>query len=506
MSWEGTAVVKRLMARTLWIAAWGAWCWAGYGLWRELPRTLGRKIGKLDFAPDEVILGTLRDQRTLVSSHEVPPSYRITCWDVTNGMALRVFNTPAAELQLTGDWIAVCSEDSLDKVHEGPSLFLHLPSGAVYKMPRRIRGDRYLSMHSHRPWVAAEEVSTRLRDGLRGSRLVIRDVTSGKLEYTILDTGNKEHPSGFTYFRFLPESDSVFVVAKNDLDGKPEAQVWSVPPGTEPISRFPWKSSDDRDNYEVFSQNNRVAWADLLPGRETTSVVDLRTGRLLLFDAPAPPVVDPDDLNGFKLFSYIGPFYRPDLALSPDGQMLFDARREFVVSIEDGSVIWSGRHPEGDNVRRPAGSKRENAKATMEDVRSVQVKNHLHPTVDFKGAGRIEADEGSSSLLTARLWNEYIGDRVPHWRIDENLRTVRNLRTGQLLYRCDGPTLDGKCIGGWVVESAGILVKDDGSLLAASPKVRWGLIALLQAILASPIVALWGLLRWRRWRLARAAA
>jgi hypothetical protein len=113
--------------------------------------------------------------------------------------------------------------------------------------------------------------------------------------------------------------------------------------------------------------------------------------------------------------------------------------------------------------------------------------------------------EDLSAHLTMRFWNQWIGSLAPRWEIVEEWRTVRELPSGDLLFRCDKPTLNGSCTEGWVIGKESKLVTKDGLIFDTHPKVRWSLIALLQTILAAPLVGLWGLLRWRKWRRARAA-
>src|SRR6187200_1678170 len=46
--------MRRWIGPRCWVAAWGAWCWAGYWLWRELPEEIGNpKRASMRWTSDE---------------------------------------------------------------------------------------------------------------------------------------------------------------------------------------------------------------------------------------------------------------------------------------------------------------------------------------------------------------------------------------------------------------------------------------------------------------------
>ncbi|HVJ82010.1 MAG TPA: hypothetical protein VNC50_13155, partial [Planctomycetia bacterium] len=74
--------MKRWLARSFWIAAWGAWCWAGYGLWRELPRRAGAEVSRLPIAADESVEGTTADGRIAATLRKLETETRLRLWDL----------------------------------------------------------------------------------------------------------------------------------------------------------------------------------------------------------------------------------------------------------------------------------------------------------------------------------------------------------------------------------------------------------------------------------------
>jgi hypothetical protein len=60
--------------RCLWIAAWATWAWLGFGLHRELPRSLSPAITKLPLERDDTLLGFVKDTSYVVVQRSLPLS------------------------------------------------------------------------------------------------------------------------------------------------------------------------------------------------------------------------------------------------------------------------------------------------------------------------------------------------------------------------------------------------------------------------------------------------
>jgi hypothetical protein len=121
-----------------------------------------------------------------------------------------------------------------------------------------------------------------------------------------------------------------------------------------------------------------------------------------------------------------------------------------------------------------------------------------------------EATEYISSVPSLALWNRWIGERIPAAAFKSPWRIVRDSVTMSVRYRCEEPTIvglvrpNGFNSNGAVISSKGLVVDHDGGVRPLDPTPRWGLIAILQGILAAPLVTVWALLSWRRWRRAMA--
>jgi len=73
----GERAAMRWVKRGLWLAAWSFWLWLGVGLYRELPRDLGRLVRTLSLAQNEQVLGFDRSSHNVVTRIDSPLSYRL---------------------------------------------------------------------------------------------------------------------------------------------------------------------------------------------------------------------------------------------------------------------------------------------------------------------------------------------------------------------------------------------------------------------------------------------
>src|SRR6188508_2797217 len=88
--------MRRWLIRSCWLAAWGAWCWAGYGLWRELPRKSGHPFGKLDFQKHEGVFGLNSEQSLVITAplYSGEPPLAIRVWDLDKLRLARTIPIP----------------------------------------------------------------------------------------------------------------------------------------------------------------------------------------------------------------------------------------------------------------------------------------------------------------------------------------------------------------------------------------------------------------------------
>jgi hypothetical protein len=125
--------------------------------------------------------------------------------------------------------------------------------------------------------------------------------------------------------------------------------------------------------------------------------------------------------------------------------------------------------------------------------------------LDLGGSGKIEFYDSFERVAPLRIWNDWAKTLAPGFQFQWACARVCDLQSGRMLYRCEEPSLPNVTGNYGPVVYGDLHVTLNGRVTRIDPTPRWSLIALLQAILAAPLVAVWGLLRWRRWRLAKAA-
>ncbi|HVJ82844.1 MAG TPA: hypothetical protein VNC50_17380 [Planctomycetia bacterium] len=248
------------------------------------------------------------------------------------------------------------------------------------------------------------------------------------------------------------------------------AEIRSVPFRDGAPFRAPWEGETESIITDgQFSRNGLFARIETDRSPPRTVVTEYRTGRLVFADPPPSTWTDE---------SIVGRSSQTPPILSPDGRFLLDRQSNCVWSVSSGRKLWEW----------------------ADGLFPMQ-----QPTVDF-GKGLVEVTGYSDSSPALKLWNERIGTAIPALKFKDGWREVRDLSSGRLHYRCDEDTIDCFSSSGAVISSQGVAIDETGIVRRLGPVPRWGLIAILQAILAAPLVGLWGLLRWRKWRMTRAVA
>ena len=205
------------------------------------------------------------------------------------------------------------------------------------------------------------------------------------------------------------------------------------------------------------SRNGRYVRTEQGTRPAAITVFEVRTGAILLEDPPIDMVTP-----------FSGGFsgYWPAPSISEDGRL--------VLNPTEGAFYELGDAP-GEAIRI---------------AKWIDATRHI---VDFDWRGTVMLSERLDGRFPMRQLKWIFGSEVEWLEEMSDCWAVHDLRSGAFHFRCDEPKLKGPEV-----------VRNDGTVVALAPTPRWGLIALLQAILAAPLVALWGLLRWRRWRLSRA--
>src|SRR4051794_18477060 len=122
------------VTRGLWITAWGAWVWCGFGLARELPRHPTIVKSKLELEEHEWLCGYLAGGVAVSCTKgdtEDPIRYRT--WDASTGHVIHDWKGPlhpSWEMLRLG-FVAGVNKDSLDsKTEFQPFQILDLGTGA----------------------------------------------------------------------------------------------------------------------------------------------------------------------------------------------------------------------------------------------------------------------------------------------------------------------------------------------------------------------------------------
>jgi hypothetical protein len=443
------------LKRLCWLAAWSVWVWLGVGLHRELPRNLGRPIHRLPFAADEMTLGLIDGTSKSVSvrfDQDAEKTY-VRRWDVAAG---------TLEEEIKGAWF----ERGAFQFQLSPTKRFMTCGYADLKCDDW----RLIFVNSRAARLTMTNVGREIVDLSTGKRSPIPDHAEVVF--------HPVRPLAAFWFRFPRlETKRVQVV---DLESGRRVFEWPTDPPDPPpdVIKAPCFVGDDRIAIPVASQapgaeraavrlelwtlgadrplsvvaverwsdqastpaGGRVAWQLQTAGGFPIEVFDCNMERLIL---PEPLAA-----GDRPIVSFAGLIP----TLSADGRMVLGPATRRLTEVDTGRIVWAARR--GETLLKSADSRRFE---TFEpwDFRT-------HPPRPF--------------LAT---------------------HATRELSTGRLLDR--------------VWHSPGRLCRsDDGRFMLVSNEVHglplnvnWPLLALCQAILASPLILLWLLLRRRRKRRLR---
>ena len=454
--YAGDDDMKRWLVRSFWLAAWSAWLWAGYGLWRELPRKVGSVVGTVHLEPEESPMCALPGEEAVITfQSRGEDGATIRHRALHDSTVLNEFHTPS----YPNHWTDRPPTAFLSfKVGEQfRSAFVDLLAGRKIDIGEDVDfEDCPRLLNEERHWiVGARSAADRAEEGERA--LIIFDYTDGRI---IGEAPGGIHGVGEVHLAehvaFLPGSDELLL--SFFFEDPPKLNIWSIPPGPAPARRL----NDPGVKFPAFvddhqiSRNSRVVWDN--PEEEWTTVLDLRNGDVVYADPP---------------MHQRGKAVRPDHRarhpqISKDGRTIVAQSGGDVIDVESGKVLWSHE------------------------------KSHSG-WIDRSGS-LLRVPEHAADLAATRRWNQWLGALLPSMRIGARWIGEYELRTGRLIQRVDQGDFRARC-----GKSGEFYLSDQGLLTTADPTPRWGLIALLQSILAAPLVGLWGLLRWRKWRRARAA-
>jgi hypothetical protein len=456
------------LKRTPWLAAWCVWLWLGFGLYRELPRDLGPVVARFP----KVDLSFRMSFKFIGASHEIythesrgrGKASTIRIWDGDSGNLLRTFEHGPISQTIDRDFSLdvrlltidppfddcwLCERHSLLVASKRPSLDGSPPHDGHSVMDLRIGAWIDLSeevgweprFHHWEPWAVYSS----------GKNEFVVDLRTGAILFRRINV-RPDFRWDPTPFSFFVGADRVAVPLSkpwgvNEGSDSQTYEIWTIPPSSEPTKVFTNLPRSARND----AANGRIAWLTGSP--EKVVVFDVNEEKTVFVDQP------PD---GDKPKRRAKDGVR-DPALSLDGRRILSMDND-LRDVDSGRLLWSMQDP----------------------ISTWLVTAEMTPrSVDPDGRFEVHEQWG---FFNAK------GEK-------KGTFAVRSLEDGGLLYRCWHSTIKPEA----EVSKDGKLVLDsvEGVVRSLPPHVNWPLLALCQTILASPLVLLWAILRWRRRRMER---
>jgi hypothetical protein len=422
---------------------------------------LGKEVGRIDLIEGEAFVGALLDGSELVTQYHrrderVDHSYRVRKWDSRTFRLVGEIDLPnPIDAKNWSPKTGFVIFDASMADAQGSALAVSLKSGLRIEINSKFTehwgNGKHILLNQDRPWAAQIDHSGPTRSSWGPPRVAIIDLESGMPFARFPIEAAPGHSIRITGVEFSPDSDLVsctYRTAKEEEEpGENCFAIWKVSGGPRPLRQIKsWP-------YDLFdctlSSNGRVACIHVGSSPIAIAVFDVFRNKLLLED---PPPDQRTDGGATEVW--------PAPRICPEGRLVVNELGGKVYRIADEAaeckLLWSWDQ-EWTNVG------------------------------DIDWSGRIEL-ETIPARPTFRGRAEAAFAQFVGWK-EFGRYTVRDLRTGATLYSCDEPSLK------WP-----LTVLDDGTVVRIDPVPRWGLIAFLQSILAAPLVAVWGLLRWRRAR------
>jgi hypothetical protein len=429
-------VMKRFK-RCCWLAAWGVWLWLGVGLYRELPRELGPKVGVIPAQMSDRCEFIAETHLVAVHSMLAVP-FNVRVFDADTGDYVR-------EIAFTDRWPMLTLRTVTSHgvvIAEGNSAetrglwVVDFVSGEWKRLSSMMSIN--VAVHPSKPWIAFRESAAPVD---KPRSLVVVDWRTGAEVFA--RPRDREHVQIGEPI-FLGDTDRLLVSVTRSSptsqdDAPPDLEVWRLAPPSrlEKVIRSPtlyW-------NPEVGSES-RVAWRS--PGPETMNVdvFDVDAERMIF---SLPPLEQ--RVTSGLVHSRDEGFY-----FSRDGRTVFGGVPVGIWNLETGERVWSRSH---------------------------QIPNLL------------ERDE--TFLLVERWHAPWLPRWINQWLGSRDTIAVYDLDTAALRFRCWDLNFAYLCRSG-----DGTLGVSGGAVYRLPYRINWPMLAFCQSILATPIVLMWIIVRWRR--------
>jgi hypothetical protein len=436
--------IMRWLKRCIWLTAWGVWVWLGFGLYRELPRELGKPIARFP-APQSSLfvhfVGETNLIAILVDNNERGTT--VDAYDAETGRL--IYSTPGPPSSNFG-WANPASPmhpaliaKNVPAFGKGYSVF-DLRTGKWRRATSMEDGLSSLGpSHPHKPWFAML-ASEGQKPAVR-RKFILIDWEKGS-ERTICEIPPNQTVVGGELLTANPDR-LVFQLRPKGAVGSEASrgswEVWNLndPPTLEhrltdlPVGIYPNTPS-----------HGRIAFA-FPKGSKAVEVYDLHHGRYLfanfaLGERPSPPA---KQSSGRR--NEVTP---PEISQS--GQTVFGGDPKTAWHIDSGEIVW----------RQAA-------------------------------AEEYFVDHSRRRFHVLETWDRH----WIRWRPRTRFVTeaIRDLDSARLIVRLRS-TGDFNRVKWNAADSLGFSLRGEVYRL---PPVNWPLLALCQAVLALPLVMLWVVLR-----------
>ena len=426
--------------RGLWLVAWSAWAWCGFGLYRELPRNLGPVVCQLPFGGHENAMAFIDGKDELVAHDrgDGRPFWNrsfVNVYDAKTGERLRSF-----KVNWSYGWEnEACLRRGLLFAsrygHNNPMLeVLDLATGDWTSVAGQAA--KFVALHPSKPWAVISDP----QGGDAGEgRLFVVDVRTGK-ELFLRPFLAERRATGTAMF--APEGDRLIVgavAAELSQHSPTHAEVWRLGPAPQ-LERVIELSQGGSEVMDV--AGGRMATAGIYGGG-SFDVFDLESGMRVLWE--------PASMHAFGPGIFLDATF-----LSADGRIVLGGIPKRLQEIESERVLWT---ESANETIRPG--KRNN---------SFSVDEHwVVPVVDYalKNFDTIAERDLNSGRLLRRFWKK-----------DQPSHALRS--------------------------SDGTMAADvNGAVRRMELRINGEALACCQAVLALPLVLVWAGLRWRRYRRVR---
>jgi hypothetical protein len=431
------------LQRCCWLAAWSVWLWLGVGLYRELPREVGPAVCKIPFTSCVTrAYGFDGPSRLVVGDLRKGAPKTAGLYDTENGDCIARFPMPNVEWNLSWADSAMHHRHVVVKQRDqGWLQALDLADGVCHTIcPDRVLG---FAVHPAEPVVAFTASTDKLSD----QRLAVYDLKTHRL---LFETVVTERKRTLNRLFFIPGTDKLVVMGSFRGSYRPSDGT------TVFICTIPRLGGQSKvEEFDVALP--RLQWATT--SRNGRIVIGGDTPAFAVFDFAEDRVVFSRPLQEGEPTSLPSSAMQYPPAISSDGRTVLGDWPQTLWDVEAGAPLWKAR------------------------------------SLDFAIPDLWFADPASvgTRFVVQERWQEFWKDWVPG-RFYTTL-AYRDARDGSLLFRVQ-QTDDN--IGAGSFNADWTLVVATGSVYRLPPRVNWPLLAFCQLILASPIVMLWAILRWRK--------